>query len=145
AHYGKSPDLAIVEDRGGGLDTEHGTDDEGRVRHHVADGGPDDPPVLSGESFPVLEEQSPPGRDLRAPLAPDQIAVTDDAHDVPAGVHDRQSADPVREHQPCSFLNRRLWTNRDHPAGHDVFDGHARPPASATCCPDASWLLCCAS
>jgi len=124
AYHRKSPDLSVVEDRGGSLDPERGTDDQGGLRHDVRHGQPDDLLVAARQVFRVLEEEAPPRRDLRPALPEDQVAVADDADDSLVGIDHRQAAHAVREHQPRGFSYRGLRAHRDHPTGHDVFDRH---------------------
>src|SRR5262249_21804200 len=81
AYHRKSPDLSVVQDRGGGLDPECGTDDQGRLRHDLTHAQADDLLVAARQVFRVLEEEAPPGRDLRPALAENQVAVADDADD----------------------------------------------------------------
>src|SRR5678816_169181 len=60
-HDRQTADLPVLQNRGGRLDTPHGTDRDDPAGHHLADRGADRLLVLTREPLAVLEEPAPPG------------------------------------------------------------------------------------
>jgi hypothetical protein len=105
-----------------------GRDDVGR--HHL--GHP--PAMRLGELLRQRRSRRqrfhPPGPALLGPdlLAPNEVALADDAHDAAVGVDDRQRTDVVLGQQLDRLLHVGIGADRDHIANHNVdcFHGYLR-------------------